>query len=276
MASMIEPTGKYVVTDDNHYTQIANTIRTKTGQANTYTPSQMPSGIEAVYDSGKQAAYDEFWDIFQQNGTRRSYRSSFGLGWNAEIFKPKYDIRVTYGQYMFAQFNFNFVSMSTFHLGEHLKEIGVTLDTSPCINCTNMFWHCYVNSLPPISIQSCVDKALDMFNNCRATKIDNLISSDTGVELDNSTFRLWKHIEDITITGKIYGSINFQYGVNLTLESAKSIINALLDCAGTDKEFTYTLFLPSEVWALLDADGATSPNGNTWREYVTEDLKWNI
>ncbi|MBO5909010.1 MAG: hypothetical protein J6Q67_04435, partial [Clostridia bacterium] len=53
MASMTEPTGKYVVTDDNHYKQIANTIRTKTGQANTYTPSQMPSGIEAVYDKGK-------------------------------------------------------------------------------------------------------------------------------------------------------------------------------------------------------------------------------
>lgn len=53
MASMIEPTGKYVITDDNHYKQIAETIRSKTGQANTYTPSQMPSGIEEVYDKGK-------------------------------------------------------------------------------------------------------------------------------------------------------------------------------------------------------------------------------
>ena len=52
---------------------------------------------DAVYEAGKQAGgdnyYDTFWDLYQQNGNRKNYEYAFGgNGWTDETFKPKYDI----------------------------------------------------------------------------------------------------------------------------------------------------------------------------------------
>lgn len=48
---------------------------------------------DAVYEKGKQAEYDRFWDAFQQNGQLTSYVYGFaGQGWKDDIFKPKYPI----------------------------------------------------------------------------------------------------------------------------------------------------------------------------------------
>jgi hypothetical protein len=52
----------------------------------------------------------------------------------------------------------------------------------------------------------------------------------------------------------------------LSLESAKNIINALVDYSGTENEFIYTVSLSEETQALLEAEGATAPNGKTWLE----------
>ena len=46
-----------------------------------------------VYEAGKNAEYDAFWDTFQQNGSKTIYRNAFAnTGWTPEIFKPKYKI----------------------------------------------------------------------------------------------------------------------------------------------------------------------------------------
>lgn len=46
---------------------------------------------QRVYDAGKQAEYDRFWDAYQQNGTRGSYSYAFGgVAWTDETLKPKY------------------------------------------------------------------------------------------------------------------------------------------------------------------------------------------
>ena len=40
-------------------------------------------------------AYDKFWDMFQQNGTRTEYRYAFAYtGWTEEMFKPKYPFKL--------------------------------------------------------------------------------------------------------------------------------------------------------------------------------------
>ena len=55
----------------------------------------------------------------------------------------------------------------------------------------------------------------------------------------------------------------------------KSIISALKDYSGTDKEFTYTVTFTSACITALDKEGNNSPNGNTWRNYAN-DKGWNI
>lgn len=51
---------------------------------------------QRVYEAGKQAEWNAFWDSYQQNGNRIDYQRAFaGGGWNKQTFRPKYDIILT-------------------------------------------------------------------------------------------------------------------------------------------------------------------------------------
>ncbi len=46
-----------------------------------------------VYDAGKQAEYDSFWDVFQNNGEAMNYSQAFAYDrFTEENYNPKYDI----------------------------------------------------------------------------------------------------------------------------------------------------------------------------------------
>ncbi|MBR4295755.1 MAG: hypothetical protein IKT56_02815 [Clostridia bacterium] len=48
---------------------------------------------QKVYDAGKQAEYDRFWDAFQNYGKRTDYSYAFAYGgWNNNTYNPKYII----------------------------------------------------------------------------------------------------------------------------------------------------------------------------------------
>ena len=48
---------------------------------------------DEVYEAGKKAEYDRFWDAYQENGQPKQYFYAFaGIGWTDETFKPKHDI----------------------------------------------------------------------------------------------------------------------------------------------------------------------------------------
>jgi hypothetical protein len=66
-----------------------------------------------------------------------------------------------------------------------------------------------------------------------------------------------------------------QQATALSLESAKNIVNALVDYSGTENEFTKTLQLSSKTIELLEADGLTAPGGISWMDYITA-KGWNI
>jgi hypothetical protein len=68
--------------------------------------------------------------------------------------------------------------------------------------------------------------------------------------------------------------VSFSYSP-LTLESAKAVINALVDYSGTDKEHAHSITFSAQTKALLEAEGNTAPNGKTWLEYAT-DKGWII
>lgn len=61
---------------------------------------QLKQDFDEVYEAGKQAEYDAFWDVFQANGNRKVYYYAFngvygGIGWNDKIYNPKYEINCT-------------------------------------------------------------------------------------------------------------------------------------------------------------------------------------
>jgi hypothetical protein len=41
---------------------------------------QLKQDFDEVYDAGKQAEYDAFWDVFQNNGNRTDYARAFADG----------------------------------------------------------------------------------------------------------------------------------------------------------------------------------------------------
>ena len=94
------------------------------------------------------------------------------------------------------------------------------------------------------------------------------ITIGNGVEsIGDNAFTYCSALTNFTISSPISKTISFLNSKNLTIDSLKNIINALVDYYGTD-DGKYKLTLNSTCNATLEAEGATAPNGLTWREYA--------
>ena len=231
---------------------------------------------------GAKFEYDIFWDAFQNYGNRTYYPFGFdgsnpniGLGmlWNNKTFRPKYDMRPEDSQYMFRslQVSGDFVEL--------LDDIGVVFDTSNSRNMSQMFLN--ANALTRLGVidftSSGRGNQMQAFAGCSCLKkIDKLVAADTGeIQSFYLTFQQCTALENITVDGILNpnGTLTFQWSP-LTVDSMKSIISHLKNCKGTSEEYTNKVTFTEDCWKKLNAEGNTSPNGNTWREYVEYDLCW--
>lgn len=195
--------------------------------------------VPKVFEAGKQAEYDRFWDILQNKGEPANYYYKFSYtGWNEENYNPKYPLVCGTG---------STPAMALFYANKDITDTKV-----------------------PIIVQG--SSAQSMFANS-----DNLVTVrgltvHEGVGF-GSTFVNDYALKNITIEGTIGKSIDFKYSP-LTAESAKSVISALKDYSGTDKEYTYSVTFSASTLELLEAEGATAPGGLTWTEYIKA-KRWN-
>jgi hypothetical protein len=96
----------------------------------------------------------------------------------------------------------------------------------------------------------------------------------TAPTTTSNPFSNCSELVEIRVKGSISFTISFQW-CPLSVESMKSIINALVDYSGTESEHTFTIRFSDDCWVALNAD-ETPPDGYvTWQEYVTNALKWN-
>lgn len=254
---------------------IAVAIREKTGSENTYNVSEMASGVDEVYEAGKKQEWSDFWDSYQRKGTKTDYKDAFnGSCWSIDIFKPKYDIQVlTSGQRTFQD------SKMVIDLRELLKELDVSLTIGANVTrIDDMFAYSGFTALPEINAVSNKYPTIMLngtFSNTpNLTTIEKLLLNDIGNTTFSSTFSSATSLKNITIEGVIGKTISFSSSP-LTVESMKSVITHLKNYSGTTSEFTYNLTLSSASKTALEAEGATSPNGNLWSEYV-DDLGWTL
>jgi hypothetical protein len=225
-----------VTTDDKHYQDIANAIREHTNPDVEFKPSEMAGAVGNVFDAGKADEYDRFWDELQNYGKIKRYTNAFQYGiWTDEAFNPKY----------------------TFYTN----------------SCNAMFQHTELTDTKvPIRIVA-GSQSYYLFDNAKKMKtIREIIYEGTG-QIWSSMVTNCTSLENIKITGTMYGNVNFQW-CPLTVESMKNIISCLNDYSVTAEDGTYTLYFSEDCWARLEADSA-SPNGGTWQEYV-ESLGWVI
>ena len=162
-----------------------------------------------------------------------------------------------------------------YDLTERLKECGVTMDFSGVVgDVTYLFYNSAFSRIPEINISSASMGTGSLMFGGNVVTIDKMILSPNGTNL-RQTFGYANKLENVVIEGCIgNANLEIKHSPKLTLVSLKSILTALKDYSGTDKEFAYTVTLLSENWAVLDADGATAPNGLTWVDYVNS-KGWN-
>lgn len=179
-------------------------------------------GYDKVYneglEAGKQAEYDRFWDVYQQNGTRTNYNYAFaGIGWTDETFKSKYPIQVTSAEGLFY--------LSCIEWADKIIQV----DFSKVPSLFGAFYGSYFKHIGKCDL-SAATNIVAMFNSSRACSIEEIVSKDSlawGNVFGGATY-----LEDITFSGVIGTSISFINSSLLTTASVDSIINHLKDLTG--------------------------------------------
>lgn len=180
---------------------------------------------QKVFEAGKQAEYDAFWDKYQLNGNRDVYEAAFaGLGWNDETFNPKYPIVVTGSSWNM------FYACRVKDGYEILKNV----DFSKCTLLSSTFAQCHMKHLGTIDCRN-VKPVYNLFYHARSLQtIDKIIVKveNTFIDLfDNTQF-----LENVTFEGEIGNNLvmagtysGTKWGEKLTRASIENIINHLSD-----------------------------------------------
>ena len=238
------------------FTAIADKIREKTGTEETMTANDFTDKIDEVFEAGKKAEYDRFWDAFQQSGTRETYSYAFAYQWDENIFTPKYDIVPVIAEYMFRAFP---CTAKPFDLVDKLQELNINLDFSKCTNMTSLTSYSYISRMGVVDMRACTAHSTTFAYSNELKTIDKIIVDENNTFV-NVVFRVPK-LEDITVEGTVASDISFQYCTRLTKESITSIINAL----GDEKIVTGKTLTLSKT-AVNTAFGINIDDNTTWSD----------
>lgn len=181
-----------------------------------------------VFEAGKKAEWNAFWDSLQQNGNLTTYNSSFsGWGWNNVNFRPKYDMRPTSAERMFT--NFNYGGGVTFDLAERCEELGIILDFSNNTNFYYTFAWANVSRIGVVDASKGTNMGAMFYGSSNLTTIDKFIASKNTV-LNDTTFTSCSALANVEFEGEIATDINVGYSP-LSKSSITSLVNALSSSA---------------------------------------------
>lgn len=318
-----------ILTDDKHYKGIANTLRdfSPTSQNEAWKPEELPEAIfwelgnaydvgemdgwEAGYDAGlddgetmgwneaqkeiesiKTKAYNDFWDLLQENGKRVDYQYAFmRLNFNKDSFKPKYDIKPTSAADMFnncpslrdGKVAFNLINGKQVVMKEVEEEQGIVFDFSNITNFTRTFSGCLFSELNVIDMRKATATPLAFYGgyisgygleSSRLKKIEKIISSANTIYNAN-TFGYDTMLTHIRFEGIIASDINFKDSP-LDKASIEDIVSHLSDNT-SGKTLTLNFYAVDDVYnpeGIYDwTDEATPPE---WLDLIATKPNWNI
>ena len=224
--------------------------------------------VGKVYEAGKKAEYDAFWDTFQLNGTRTDYANAFaGYGWAGKIFYPKYDMKPTTAYMMFRYFDYTH-SRNSFDLAQRLEDLGIEMDFSNCSTFNYMFYAAQIKRIPTISVLNATGLT-DTFAHSSCETIDKIILKSDGSNTFSGTFTSCSYLKNIVIEGVIGKAFDIHWSTMLSNASITSIINALstttsgltvsfsnkaVEAAFTEDEWS-TLIATKPKWTISRVSG---------------------
>lgn len=243
--------------------------------------AEYASKVDEVYEKGKKAQYDEFWDSYQGNGKRRNYQYAFAgndgstySAWTDVTFKPKYDIILGAG---FSGTN-TFWNCQVSNIAEALENQGVKLDTSLCGFMSQIFQGAKTKRIPEINCSHVMDYSPNglhyTFRDCSLLEtIDKLIVTENLVF--STTFNGCTNLKEVTFEGVIgQDGLNLQWSTKLSKASWISIIDALSSTA-TGKSITGSL--ESVKRAFKTSAGAMDGDSSAeWLNLIASKSNWTI
>lgn len=220
-----------------------------------------------VYEAGKKAEYDRFWDAYQKNGTRYGYYYAFaGSGWNDTTFKPKYDI-IFKGSNLYA-----FAYCEITDLAEALNKAGVILDTSQSTTNNLMFADAKIKRIPVIDLRG-QTVLNNVFSGCKAETIEKVIVKEENTY--SAPFNKCPNLKNIAFEGVIGNNgVSFQQSTDLTYDSCHSIFTHL-------KDFRVPTIISTNVTntqtpTVIGKGTLTAGKQYTWRYYMSLYPGWMV
>lgn len=193
---------------------------------------------QKVFNAGVKSEYDRFWDNYQENGNRTNYARAFANSfWSTELFKPKYDIYPISAETLF------YTNNSIADPESILNALGLKLDFSRCTNFVQFLSWCAVERLGTVDTRSATTLRLAFYSAQNLKTIEKLILAEDGSQTieHNNSFTGMEKLQEIRIEGLFGKSVSFLNSTLLSLESLRSIINALKDYSETGTTQTITL-----------------------------------
>ena len=198
-------------------------VAEKMALASTNIPKIFSSGREVGLREGKEEEWSAFWDAFQDCGERRIYQNAFTRCWNAENFKPKYDI-IAEGN---ASGMFQYWEKYPYgNIAEICSNCGVTLDLSNANCLSSAFRYCLSPELPTLNLRNATDIS-DMLSFAGVKRIEKIISSENTGWQSPRALSLWSQGEHCIFEGEICESITLSESAMFDKETIVSMINTL-------------------------------------------------
>lgn len=305
-----------ILTNNEHYKGIANTIRDFIGIDNKWKPEELSNavfeGLGMAYDYGsvdgydwgyemgleegkyqsqeeieniKTQAYNDFWNLFQEDGNRVNYNCAFmPLNFNSDNFKPKYSFKPTTAQDMFNncpslrdnKATKEFLTGKQVVMKDIEEELGIVFDFSNCANFVRAFSGCLFSELNVIDMRKVSAKgntslafyggylnAGEIRDTFALKKIEKIIVNET-TPIDNGTFNYQINLTHIRFEGVIGTDLAFRHSP-LDKDSIENIISHL-----SDNTTGLTLTLNFDA-----VDKAYNPEG--WWDWTEDDytpIEW--
>lgn len=214
------------------------------------------------YAAGEKAQYDAFWDAYQQNGNRTDYQMAFGgLGWTADIFKPKYTVikPSICSNMFFGNTNVTDLRHLEFDFSNMTKQNGANY---MFYGCTNLE---HIGVLDFSQIQHNESSVASIFQGCtKLHTVDKVVFGENNKYL-TSIFSGCNALKNLTVAGIIVASgMDLSASPYLTKESIESVINAL---SGSTSGLRITLSKTAKEAAFTEDE---------WTALIAAKANWTI
>lgn len=240
--------------------------------------SKIAENEEKVFDAGKKSQYDEFWDAFQENGTKKNYDYTFyGRGWNNTTFNPKYDIVPDRVMYAFAFLNKDAVGgrkEKKVDIAAALERNNVKLDFRLMEggNGAGMFYQAGISHLPELNTEKMATFP-NFFAHSEVEKIDKMTVNENAIF--PGTFLRCYYLSGITMAGCIGNDFDISPSGILTKQSIKSVVDTL-SATAEGKTVTLSKTAVNRAFHIDVDDEETYPEGSEYYKLRNSKPNWTF